>query len=376
MKVLFADREIAVIVKPFGVLSEGDEGESVPALLAPELGALYPVHRLDRAASGVMVYARTKEAAARLSDAFRAGKTKKEYTVVTAGVPAARAGEMRDLLYHDPRANKTFRVETKRSGAREAALLYRVENTAAFEGESFAEISVRLLTGRTHQIRAQFASRALPLVGDGKYGSRVKAPHIALFARALSFPHPKSGKALSFDAPLPDEFPFLLFGAPHYEIERKFLVAYPNAKALAAMPHCRVFQIEQTYLCPAEAGATERVRKVTEGDKVSYIHTIKRRVNALRAIEEEKRISEEEYAALLARRDVTLRTIRKTRYAFPFGGRTVEVDLFDFWSDRAVAEVEIESEESKIVLPPFLTVLADVSEDARYKNVNLARSLP
>lgn len=376
MEILYQDRDIVVVVKPRGVLSEEKEGEeTVPALLYPMVGRVFAVHRLDRPVGGVMVYARTKKAAAALSAAVQQGTLKKTYTAVVTGTPESLTGEWRDLLYHDARQNKTFVVNSTRKGAKEAVLRYAVLENKSANGVDFSRISVELLTGRSHQIRVQFGSRNLPLVGDGKYGSRVKAPFLALAATALSFPHPASGKMMHFAAPVPDDFPWNLFGSSQYEIERKFLIAYPDESVLRAAEGCRVKSMVQTYLTAPE-GETRRVRAVREGDTVRYVQTVKKRITMLRAVEEENDLTETEYNAALVGADPTRRPIEKTRFCIPFGGKTLEIDLYDFWQDRATLEVELEREDEPFDLPSYIKILREVTDDKRYKNVNLARELP
>ena len=374
--VLHTDRDIVVAIKPRGVLSEEKPGEvTMPALLRQAVGPVWTVHRLDRAVGGVMVYARNKVAAARLSAALQSGELKKTYTAVASGTFSPREGELRDLLYHDARQNKTFVVEGARKGAKEAILRYRVLDEATVDGAPFTRVSIQLLTGRSHQIRVQLASRKHPLVGDGKYGSRQKAPYLALYATELTFPHPKNGRKTSFSAPVPGDFPWNIFGNAHYEIERKLLIAYPNAAELAALDGCRVKRILQTYLT-APDGEARRVREVREGDTVRYVYTLKKRVSMIRAVEEERPLTPDEYRSLLAEADPDLRPISKTRYAVPFEGKLLEIDLYDFWQDRATLEVELASESEALTVPSYIKVIREVTEDGRYKNVNLARNLP
>ena len=338
MEILFEDKYIIVAVKPRGVLSEAHASEeNMPALLG---GNVFPVHRLDRTVGGVMVYAKTREAAARLSLAVQQNKLEKEYTAIVSGAPAPAEGEMRDYLFKDSAKNKSFVVDGARKGAKEAFLAYRTVDTRLHEGNALTRVKIRLQTGRSHQIRVQFASRSHPLVGDGKYGSRVKAEYPALFATGLSFPHPKTGKKMQFSTPVPGDFPWNLFGTSQYEIERKYLIKYPDVKTLESADGVRVKRIEQTYLLDTEE-ETRRVRKMTENGKTRYIETRKYRVSGLRATEEENELSAAEYEALLSLADPALRPIRKTRYAIPYAGHTVEVDLYDFWQDRATAEVEL-----------------------------------
>ena len=170
---------------------------------------MYPVHRLDQAVGGVMVYARTAEAAAALSRQIQHSAWEKTYLAVVEGTPEAPEGELVDLLYHDQRRNKTYVVTRERRGVKEARLLYRI--LATEQGRSL--VAIRLLTGRTHQIRVQFASRGLPLVGDGRYGARDRQPPMGLWCWKLSFNHPATGKRMAASLLPPMLPPWEGFGA-------------------------------------------------------------------------------------------------------------------------------------------------------------------
>ena len=196
IEIIHIDNDIIVCLKPAGLLSEGEGPESLLTLLAEQCGGqIYPVHRLDRGASGLMVFARNSKAAAGLSRAVQEKQLKKEYFALISGSPAEKEGEMTDFLFTDSRKGKVFAVKRPRKGVRDARLTYR---TLWEDGEN-ALVRVALDTGRTHQIRVQFSSRGMPLWGDGKYGSRVKG-QLALFSCALGFPHPKTGKPMTFEA--------------------------------------------------------------------------------------------------------------------------------------------------------------------------------
>lgn len=216
MTVLYNDDVCVVCLKPAGVLSEDKGDACVPALLRQTLGKpVWPVHRLDRAVGGVMVYSVNEAWTGRLSQAL-SDSGEKTYLAVAAG-ETAESGTFRDLLYHDPRVNKTFVVQRQRKGVREAALDYVTCGRAQTDGETLSLVRVRLHTGRTHQIRVQFASRGMPLAGDRRYGSRIASP-VALWSCAVSFIHPKTGQTVRFSHPAPDVFPFTLFALPEENI--------------------------------------------------------------------------------------------------------------------------------------------------------------
>ena len=209
---LYADSAILLCIKPPKVLST-DEPGGLPELVRRELrdeGAeLRTVHRLDRAASGLMLLARTAPAASELSRQIREGEMEKEYLAVVLGRTEDR-GEMRDLLYRDKARKMSFVTDTPGKEVREARLAYETLGRS----EGFSLVRVRLYTGRTHQIRCQFASRGLPLAGDRKYGGGEADCPLALWSCALRFRHPETGKRLNFSAPPPETWPWSLFRVP------------------------------------------------------------------------------------------------------------------------------------------------------------------
>ncbi len=194
--------DYVVCIKPFGLLSEGEGEDAFPRLLREELGAetVYPVHRLDRTTEGVMVYALTKRGAAELSRAVAAGEMDKRYTAfVTPNPDLPPEGEMRDWLFFDRRRDKSFVTDSPRRGAKEAVLTYRLGESFLWRERTVVPAFVKLETGRTHQIRVQFGSRKSPLVGDGKYGSRVNFKGASLYCTSLTFPY--RGESLTFTLP-------------------------------------------------------------------------------------------------------------------------------------------------------------------------------
>jgi len=180
MDILYSDKHIAVCVKPVGLDSEDD----VPAALKEQLGGeIFPIHRLDKNVSGVMVFARTKQSAASLSKAVQEGTMVKEYVAMVHGTPPEE-GDWEDLLWKDSRKNKVFVVKRQRGGVKKA----RLEFKRLSAGET-SLVHVRLHTGRSHQIRVQFSSRGFPLVGDHKYGSRDEKTEPMLFSCRIRFPY-------------------------------------------------------------------------------------------------------------------------------------------------------------------------------------------
>ena len=189
MEILYSDNHLAVCIKPVGLDSEAE----VPAALKEILGGeIFPIHRLDKNVGGVMVYARTKFAAAALSKAIQEGTMVKEYVAMVHGTPP-ESGDWTDLLFKDSSKNKVFVVKKERRGVKKA----RLEFSRLTAGEE-SLLRIRLHTGRSHQIRVQFSSRGFPLVGDHKYGSRDEKTAPMLFSCCITFPW--NGETKRFEA--------------------------------------------------------------------------------------------------------------------------------------------------------------------------------
>ena len=192
MQILYSDRGIVVCIKPVGLDSEAE----VPAALREILsGEIFPIHRLDKNVGGIMVFARTKAAAAALSKAVQEGQVIKEYVAMVHGTPP-EVGDWEDFLFKDSRKNKVFPVKKERKGVKYARLEFQRLKT----GEQ-SLVHIRLHTGRSHQIRVQFSSRGFPLVGDHKYGSRDTATAPMLYSCRITLPW--NGKQNVFEA-MPD----------------------------------------------------------------------------------------------------------------------------------------------------------------------------
>ena len=207
MEIVYLDDAVIVCIKPAGVLST-DEPGGLPGLLRQELGDesadVRTVHRLDRAVSGLMVLARTADAASALSREIREGGFEKEYlAVVHGGTP--ESGELRDLLLRDRARKMSFVVSEPGKGVQEAVLRY--ETLARAEGMS--RVRIQLLTGRTHQIRVQFSSRGFPLYGERKYCAEPDDCPLALWSYRLAFSHPETGEHMAFRHDPPREWPWI-----------------------------------------------------------------------------------------------------------------------------------------------------------------------
>ena len=208
MEVLYQDNRVLVVVKPIGIRST-DEPGGLPALVRDWLGdpkaCVRTVHRLDQVTGGAMVLARSRKAAQLLSQQVREGQFRKEYLAVVHGDPP-EAGTLRDLLVRDRARRMTLVAHCPGPDVKEAILDYRVLERRA----GLSLLAVRLHTGRTHQIRVQFASRGWPLAGDKKYGGEENGP-LGLWSRQVSFLHPQSGARLTCTAPAPPWEPWTLF---------------------------------------------------------------------------------------------------------------------------------------------------------------------
>ena len=206
IEILHKSRDFIVCVKPQGVPSQPDPSDSanMVSLLQEQLresgenDSIFVVHRLDRATGGIMVYARNKSAAAEFSrliaekDGFE-----KHYLTIVSSAPPEKCGTMVDYLYKDSAQKKAFVIKNERKGSKLASLDYEGIDTRIKDEKAFSLIAIKLNTGRFHQIRAQLSSRGMSIYGDGKYGSREKAPHFALWANKIRFTF--KGKTFEFE---------------------------------------------------------------------------------------------------------------------------------------------------------------------------------
>jgi len=207
MELIYVDADIAVCIKPARVLST-DEPGGLPDLVREALGDpkadIRTVHRLDRVVSGVMVLARNAKAASELSRQIREDEFEKEYLAVVHGRPEAESGTLRDLLGRDKARKMTYVADAPAKGIQEAILDYEV----LASNEAFSRVKVALRTGRTHQIRVQFASRGMALVGERKYDTREDPCEIALWSCRIGFTHPATGEKMIFTHRPPEVWPW------------------------------------------------------------------------------------------------------------------------------------------------------------------------
>ena len=209
MEILYMDDDLLVCIKPARVLST-DEPGGLPDLLRQELGDpkadVRTVHRLDRVVSGLMVLARNAAAASELSRQIREDQFQKEYLAVVHGVPE-KSGTLTDLLLRDKARKMTVVVDQPQKGAQEAILDYALQATT----QGMSRVRIDLKTGRTHQIRVQFSSRVMPLVGERKYAVLDDECEIALWSHKLGFCHPRTGQWMEFSKEPPEIYPWSIF---------------------------------------------------------------------------------------------------------------------------------------------------------------------
>ena len=207
MEILYKDEHIVVCIKPARVLSTDEPGgmpELVRQALQDENADVRTVHRLDRVVSGLMVLARSPEAASELSRQIREDQFQKEYLAVIHGCPDSPAGRLTDLLLRNKQERKTYIVDAPGKGVQEAILEYQVLHAA----HGLSRVRIQQLTGRTHQIRAQFSGRGMPLVGDRKYSTLEDPCEIALWSYRLAFSHPATGMPMEFIMDPPAVYPW------------------------------------------------------------------------------------------------------------------------------------------------------------------------
>ena len=209
MEIVYNDTDVLVCIKPPRILST-DEPGGLPDLLRQEVGDpnadIRTVHRLDRVVSGLMVLARNAKAASELSRQIREDQFEKEYLAVVHGIPAEESGRLTDLLLRDKARKMTMVAQEEGKGVLPASLRYWVLNHT----DDMSRLRICLETGRTHQIRVQFASRGMPLVGERKYSMLEDPCEIALWSYRVAFTHPTSGDKMEFTMQPPQQYPWTI----------------------------------------------------------------------------------------------------------------------------------------------------------------------
>ena len=207
IEILFENNDFVVCVKPIGVASQNDNTQDMVKLLSQQTGSeIFPVHRLDTAVGGTIVFAKNSKTAAYLSKQIQNGIFKKRYLAVVSGKPVTDSGVFEDMLFKDSRKNKSYVVKRERKGVKKAKLEYELIS----HNDGMSLISVFLHTGRSHQIRVQFASRKMPLIGDGKYGSKDNRCNVALWSSEIAFEYNSDSFAF-LSKPDDRQFPWNLF---------------------------------------------------------------------------------------------------------------------------------------------------------------------
>lgn len=211
IKVLYHDRNMFLAVKPVGMLSEGT-GETISDAIKEQwqLDFAEPVNRLDRVCGGIMLVSVNRKMTGKLSELVSGGEYHKTYLAVVDGQPDEK-GTLEDILYHDRKSDKTYVVKNERKGAKKAILEYELIESVNTDKGTKSLVKIHLVTGRTHQIRVQFASRKMPLCGDGKYGSRDNGCTCALWSQSAGFVHPVTGKTVEVSENPPKTYPWSMF---------------------------------------------------------------------------------------------------------------------------------------------------------------------
>lgn len=238
----------------------------------------------------------------------------------------------------------------------------RDQYDAVFHLVTAAKGAEEFYTTANNAARTESAEQARVL-DDALISAWTGHPHLRIIDNATDFEDKMRRLIAEISAFLGEPEPF--------EIERKFLIEYPDVKWLEANPNCQRVEIIQTYL-RSGAGEEVRIRQRGMDGHYIYVKTTKKKISDVKRVEVEKRLTQEEYLALLMEADTTKKQIRKTRYCLTYEGQYFEIDLYPFWHDKAITEIELREEDQEIVFPKELKVIKEVTEDDAYKNSSLA----
>ncbi len=218
IKILYEDEFIICVEKKPNILSQGNENTKslsddlrLYLLNKGENSYVGTVHRLDKLTSGVVMYSKNEKTTPLLCEMFQKGEIDKTYFAIVEGKPETDKGEFSDLLYYDRTKNKSFVVKRERKGVKKALLSFETLSQSTIENREVSLVKISLMTGRTHQIRVQFSSRKMPIVGDRRYGSKIKTDGIMLYCTGLSFVHPVTHKNIEIKS-IPTNGYFEIFG--------------------------------------------------------------------------------------------------------------------------------------------------------------------
>ncbi len=247
----------------------------------------------------------------------------------------------------------------------ETAVSLRDRYDAVFHLVTAAKGAEDHYTTDNNTARTETAEQAI-LLDDKILAVWVGHPHLRIIDNRTNFEEKMQRLLAEIDAFLGED------DGNTYEIERKFLIEYPDITWLDNHPFCHKTDILQTYLY-SQNGEEIRIRQRGEQGEYTYFKTVKRYLSDARRVEEESRISKEEYADLLMQVDPDYRPIRKSRYLMVYEGQYLEIDLYPFMRDKAIVEVELCREDDEVVLPPELQVIREVTGDKAYRNASLAK---
>ena len=246
-------------------------------------------------------------------------------------------------------------------GQSEVAL--RDSYDAVFHLVTAAKGAEKFYTTANNAARTETVEQAAAL-DDKLIAAWTGHPHLRVIDNATDFDDKLKRLMAEISAFLGEPEPF--------EIERKFLIEYPDLSWLESLPNCRRVEIIQTYLKAAE-GEESRVRQRGSNGSYVYYQTIKRKVSGLKRVEIERRLTQEEYLRLLMEADTNRRQIRKSRYCLTWQSQYFEIDIYPFWDDKAIVEIELSREDTPVTFPKQLKVIREVTDDESYKNASLAR---